>query len=235
MIQPIQSYPELLVRLKVKIMEHEEWALFGPIQQALITDEIPTMATDGKYIYINPIFVDRIGDEIALSILLHELLHDILKHDQAKWAKYSGDDLLDKEQWDHLANIAMDITINENLIKKGYKLTEGAASRVKWDVPENKPLSSFQIFSLLLTKAKADIAFFKRLLTEIDKRIQEEQAKEKLIALPKVKQNIKAPVSNSKPKPKPQPKSDKKDPLKGLTREQVILLILQEQALYNAD
>ncbi len=231
MMQSIESYPELLGRLRAKVLEHEEWGLLRPLQYALITDQIPTMATDGKNIYINPEFVDHIGEEIAISILLHELLHDILKHDQTKWAKYDGDTLLNEQQWKHLTNIAMDITINENLIKKGYKLTEGAALRRKWDIPENKPLSSFQIFNIILSKAKADIAFFKRLLTEIDKRIQEEQEKSKLITPPKVKQNIKGTAS----KPKPQPNSDKEDPLNGLTREQFILLILQEQALYSGN
>ena len=43
------------------MLEHEEWGLLT-LQYALITDQIPTMATDGKT-YINPEFVDHIGDD----------------------------------------------------------------------------------------------------------------------------------------------------------------------------
>lgn len=67
--------------------------------------DIPTMATDGVYIYWNPFFTESLDDQEIKGVLVHEVLHCALGH---LWRKQPA--------WDHqLANQAADYAINNYL------------------------------------------------------------------------------------------------------------------------
>lgn len=67
--------------------------------------DIPTMATDGVYIYWNPFFTESLDDQEIRGVLVHEVLHCALAH---LWRK--------QPTWDHgLANQAADYAINNYL------------------------------------------------------------------------------------------------------------------------
>mgnify|MGYP000851105342 CR=1 FL=1 len=70
-----------------------------------------TMATDGRYVYWNRKFVDGLSQEELTGVICHETLH-------AAWLHM----LRGKGRDRRLANIAMDIVINQTLIEGGFKL-----------------------------------------------------------------------------------------------------------------
>lgn len=65
-----------------------------------------TAATDGKKIYFGPKFLDELSDSELDFILMHEILHVVLKH-----CTRTGD--RDNDQF----NIACDIVVNSNIMK----------------------------------------------------------------------------------------------------------------------
>ena len=81
----------------------------------VISDEIPTAATDGKSILYNADFVAKQSDRQLFGLTVHEALHIVLLH---PWRR--GD--RDHQLW----NIANDAIINAYIKKQGYFLPEGA-------------------------------------------------------------------------------------------------------------
>lgn len=73
-----------------------------------------TMATNGKVIYFNTDFVDRINIREVEAVIAHEVLHCAFKHHSRQ-----GD--RDPKKW----NYATDYAINLLLVKDGYYLPEG--------------------------------------------------------------------------------------------------------------
>ena len=76
------------------ILEHPFVGTIALNMQFIITDDVPTAATNGKYIKFNPSFIDPLCDEQLKFLVAHECFHPMLEHnfrrggrDPAKWNK----------------------------------------------------------------------------------------------------------------------------------------------------
>ena len=73
----------------------------------VLDPSIETAATDAKYIYFNPEFLDLLSENELDFILMHEILHVVLKH------CFRHDD-----RDDYLFNIACDIVVNSIILSE---------------------------------------------------------------------------------------------------------------------
>jgi predicted metal-dependent peptidase len=80
-----------------------------------INDKVPTAATDGMTIFVNPDFFAKMSIAQQEGVLLHEVLHAAMLHVQRR--NKSRDPML----W----NIAADIVVNGIVLSEGYELPEG--------------------------------------------------------------------------------------------------------------
>lgn len=88
-------------------------ALFAEIR---VSDEVPTAGTDGRTVWFNPQFVERLDPPQLCGLVAHELLHAALQHGLRR-----------RERDALLWNIAADIVVN-GMVRKDttYPLPKGA-------------------------------------------------------------------------------------------------------------
>ena len=79
--------------------------------ETVATDSIPTAATNGRQILINPQFFERLSLDEQEAVLLHEVLHAALLHPSRGLGR-------DAKRW----NIAADIVVNGILTREGFAL-----------------------------------------------------------------------------------------------------------------
>jgi predicted metal-dependent peptidase len=79
--------------------------------ETIATDTIPTAATNGRQILINPHFFERLTLDQQEAVLLHEVLHAALLHVSRGAGR-------DAKRW----NIAADIVVNGILTREGFTL-----------------------------------------------------------------------------------------------------------------
>ena len=79
--------------------------------ETISTDKIPTAATNGRHILINPQFFERLTLDQQEAVLLHEVLHAALLHVPRGIGR-------DAKRW----NIAADTVINGVLVREGFAL-----------------------------------------------------------------------------------------------------------------
>jgi predicted metal-dependent peptidase len=103
-----------------------------------ITDTLPTAATDGRDVFVNPDFFGRLTPAAQEGLLLHEVLHAALLHVPRRGAR-------DPQLW----NIAADIVINGMLIHDGYTLPEGGVRD-----PSREHLATEEVYEALMKEAK---------------------------------------------------------------------------------
>ncbi len=103
-----------------------------------ITDELPTAATDGRDVFVNPVFFNGLTPAAQDGLLLHEVLHAALLHVPRRGTR-------DPKLW----NIAADIVINGMLIHDGYTLPEGGVRD-----PSKEHLAVEEAYEALLKDAK---------------------------------------------------------------------------------
>jgi predicted metal-dependent peptidase len=82
--------------------------------QVKITDDLPTAATDGRDVFVNPEFFSSLPRPAQEGLLMHEVLHAALLHVGRRGMR-------DPKLW----NIACDIVVNGMLIDGGFTLPEG--------------------------------------------------------------------------------------------------------------
>lgn len=83
-------------------------ALFARVEAS---EEVPTAATDGRDIFINPEFFGKLSPAEQEGVLLHEVLHAALLHVDRGRGR-------DATLW----NIAADIVVNGIIVREGYSL-----------------------------------------------------------------------------------------------------------------
>jgi predicted metal-dependent peptidase len=76
---------------------------------------IPTMATDGRYHYYNPDFIEKLSQRELEAVVIHEAEHDARHHHTRRGTR-------DPMEW----NIAADLAINPDLMAEGFQLPKGA-------------------------------------------------------------------------------------------------------------
>lgn len=227
---------ELLKQLRREAFIRGETSIISLLNSAIVTDRISTMGTTGSVLYLNPVWTQQVGPKKALGVLVHELLHDAFEHHSRPWAIYTKDDLINESTWKDIVNIAMDVIINDEVLKLGYDLPEGGQFRSNLKIPPQLK-SSYKVFNYLL-EAYKDSEELRRKMLEIIKELKEkEQERNTLIALPKVKQPskvaIKQPQQPSNQRSPQQPQQDKKE--SGVNREQLITMILRDQKVYGGN
>ena len=95
-----------------------DYPFFGTILCPLPLKEskkIPTLATDGKSIFYNEEYLEKLEPDEVMGCLLHEVLHPAFFHISRKGSR-------DHKLW----NIACDYAINPILLNEGVKLPEGS-------------------------------------------------------------------------------------------------------------
>lgn len=75
--------------------------------------EVPTMGTDGDFLYYNPDFVDSLPEDELRGVILHEVFHCVFLH---MWRREKRDPL----RW----NIAADYAINP-MVVESFPIPEG--------------------------------------------------------------------------------------------------------------
>ena len=78
------------------------------------TDRVPTAATDGRYIFMNPAFADQQTTPRLMGLLVHEVLHAALLHVPRGVRRQ-------RRRW----NVAADIVVNGIVEEAGFELPEG--------------------------------------------------------------------------------------------------------------
>lgn len=111
--------------------------------ETISTDTVPTAATNGRHILINPQFFERLTLDQQEAVLLHEVLHAAFLHVPRGMGRHM-------ERW----NIAADIVINGILVKEGFTLPEQAIR-----APAMEHFSVEEIYDLLDKPAGAQQNF----------------------------------------------------------------------------
>lgn len=112
----MERFPELSESMGVLAWSHPFWATLIYDRMILrVTDEIPTLAVDGKYIYVNrDYFVDELTQLNRIAALAHEVGHTMFFHPQ-RWATYLRNGFEGQPFNTYRANIAGDLIINAML------------------------------------------------------------------------------------------------------------------------
>lgn len=107
---------QALSKAKVKLMLKPNCAFFATlILQApthwITADEVPTAATDGINLFVNPEFFLGLDADERVFIVLHEVMHNVYNHVTRRGFR-------DPKIW----NKACDYVINGELIARGFKM-----------------------------------------------------------------------------------------------------------------
>lgn len=107
---------EALKIAKITLMMQKDTAFYIALLFSLkqrLTEEVPTAATDGKHLLINPEFFWDLPLNKRIGLLAHEVLHVGLDHMHRRGTR-------DPQLW----NVAADYVINYALIQAGYHLPD---------------------------------------------------------------------------------------------------------------
>ena len=104
-------------------------------------DNLPfhTVATDGKNIYVDPNYFERLNEDDRLFIIAHEIMHIKFMH------MYRLIDKDGKKRDSELWNIATDAIINANLERDGFTIIAGDVN-----MPEALNYSAEEFYQILL-------------------------------------------------------------------------------------
>lgn len=109
--------------------------------ETVVSEQVETASTDGKRIFLNHQFVDRLNSQELEGLLVHEVLHMALLHVSRRQAR-------NPMRW----NIACDIVINAMIVDAGLKLPKGAI----FD-DELSQLSAEDVYECLPTSKHRDV------------------------------------------------------------------------------
>lgn len=98
-----------------------------------------TAATDGKNIYVDPLYFESLSEDERLFLIAHEVMHVKFMH------MYRLEDKDGKTRELNLWNIATDAIINANLERDGFTIKEGYVNR-----PEALDYSAEEFYEILL-------------------------------------------------------------------------------------
>lgn len=66
--------------LTTLVLDEPFFAVLAMKLNVVVTDSIPTFATEGKNLFVNPIFCDTLKDNEVVTVLAHEVLHCAMGH-----------------------------------------------------------------------------------------------------------------------------------------------------------
>ena len=118
------------------LLDHPFFGTLALRLKVELTKDVPTGATDGVRLLVNPMWFDKLKPIQQTGFVAHEVMHVALLH------------MLRRNNRDaHKWNIAADYRINNTLVKEGFILPETELVDDKYDDPE--PMSTEEIYSLL--------------------------------------------------------------------------------------
>ena len=118
------------------LLDHPFFGTLALRLKTEITDQVPTGATDGVKLLVNPKWFDKLKPVQQTGFVAHEVMHVALLH------------MLRRNNRDaHKWNVAADYRINNTLLKEGFILPETELIDDKYDTP--KPMSTEEIYSIL--------------------------------------------------------------------------------------
>ena len=127
---------DMMIKARSRLILNDMF--FGPLVFKLGIREapnIPTAATDGRYIYYNPEFIETLNMPECVGLVVHEILHCMYAHFTRRGAQHPV-----------LWNQAGDYVINIIAVDSGYTLPEGALLDRKYD-----EMTTEQVYDLLET------------------------------------------------------------------------------------
>lgn len=92
---------------------------FYSMCQEYFTTDIPTAATDGRRIYINPAYIATLKPAEGVFVYAHEMYHAIMQHPQRMKAYKAAGKLGAHDYDQHFANQCADYCINADLVEGG--------------------------------------------------------------------------------------------------------------------
>jgi predicted metal-dependent peptidase len=120
-----------LTRMHARSAFFTALALFARFE---VSHTIPTAATDGRTIFVNPKFFDTLTTAEQDAVLVHEVLHAALLHVPRRGGR-------DPKLW----NVAADIVVNGMLVQEHYSLPAGGLRN-----EQIEHLSAEEVYELLL-------------------------------------------------------------------------------------
>lgn len=126
-----------LLRMHARSAFFTSLALFARFE---VSYEIPTAATDGRSIFVNPNFFDTLTTAEQDAVLVHEVLHAALLHVPRRGGR-------DPQLW----NIAADIVVNGMLVQERYDLPTGGLRNQQLE-----HLSVEEVYEQLLREQPSD-------------------------------------------------------------------------------
>jgi len=134
---PVYKDAEQALKIaKITLMMGKQTTCYTTVVFSLkqkITEEIPTAATDGRELLINPDFFMNLSPNERLTLLAHEALHVLLDHMHRKGTR-------DHKLW----NVAGDYVINGSLKKAQYAIPQGGLVDSKYD-----DMTTEQVYTIL--------------------------------------------------------------------------------------
>jgi len=125
LVSPSSSADEIPKRLQAALFrvraDHPFFGALALFAEFRMTDTVDTAATDGRALWFNPAFIEKLSVPSLCGLLVHELLHAALQH-------VSRCGVRDSLLW----NVAADVVVN-GMIRTGtaYGLPAGAVEDAK--------------------------------------------------------------------------------------------------------
>jgi predicted metal-dependent peptidase len=145
-MEPKKDYSAIEHRLsKAKtalIFDHPFIASMAMSMPFIISQDIPTAATNGKYVKFNPDFVTTLDDQELIFLIAHECFHPILEHCIRRGER-------DPKLW----NIAGDYVINELLVNDRVGRMPDSGGLQDTNIYTDGGMTTTGIYDYLMTSA----------------------------------------------------------------------------------
>lgn len=105
------QFDTAMTQARIELMKHDKWTFFSALilfMETVVTDEVPTLETDGVKLWINPdFFVNGLPTKgQRCTVLAHEAMHPALQHN-FRFLQGVHDEDLWNQAADHVINIML--------------------------------------------------------------------------------------------------------------------------------
>lgn len=118
-ITPDQQYAAEVARVGFMAASPFYANYFYAEMKEVFTKDIPTLATDGRHIFINPEYLAGLNPSQRIFAYAHEVDHVISRHPQRAKTYAKEDNLRDLPYDQKQANVTMDYVVNAGLLEQG--------------------------------------------------------------------------------------------------------------------
>ena len=154
--EKISEYSKRLILSRMRILSKNGFFGLLLMHAKFTIENVGTAATDGNKIYFDPKFLDSLSDSELDFVLMHEILHIALKHNERTGKKNNN-----------LFNIATDIVVNSNILYStgGYETAISLGKKVGCmhvapDGKEGYLYTAEQVYEMLQKKLIKDAEIF---------------------------------------------------------------------------